>query len=83
MVIICYLLTAFLIAVFGVIILSWFPMQPGTGLYSVWSFLRRITDPVLGPLRSAIPPIRLGAMALDLSPIIVIVGVRLLQGILC
>jgi YggT family protein len=42
-----------------------------------------VTDPVLAPLRRAIPAVRLGSVALDLSPIIVIIGVQVLRGIIC
>jgi YggT family protein len=45
-------------------------------------FLDTITEPVLGPLRRAIPPLGIGAMALDLSPIILIIGVNILLSVL-
>jgi uncharacterized protein YggT (Ycf19 family) len=38
---------------------------------------------VLRPLRNLIPPIRMGAMALDLSPIVVFVILGVLQRALC
>jgi YggT family protein len=82
--IICALANLYLIAIFGRIILSWFPPNPGGGaVNSLRVFLDGITEPVLGPLRRAIPPIALGGMALDLSPILVIIGLRVLTGILC
>jgi YggT family protein len=74
----CYALTLFKFAVLGRIILSWVPMRPGSGLAPVGEFLYRVTEPVLGPLRRAIPPLRMGAMALDLSPIIVFIGIQLI-----
>jgi YggT family protein len=37
---------------------------------------------VLGPLRRAIPPLGIGGMALDLSPLILIIGVNILLGVL-
>lgn len=83
MAIICLLLWLYQIAIFGVIILSWFPTEPGTALETAYSFLRRITDPVLMPIRRAIPDVSLGAMRLDLSPMIVIFGLIILRGILC
>jgi hypothetical protein len=30
-----------------------------------------------------IPPVRMGTMALDLSPIVVFLGISILRGILC
>lgn len=40
-------------------------------------------QPVLRPLRSALPPIRLGAAALDLSPLILIIGLQIVRGFIC
>ena len=37
-----------------------------------------ITEPVLGPLRRLIPPVRMGMAAIDVSPIIVIVVIVLI-----
>jgi YggT family protein len=74
----CLVAYLYLIALFGRIILSWFPIEPGTAIASAYSFLFTITEPVLGPLRRALPPVRLGAMGLDLSPIIVILAFQLL-----
>jgi YggT family protein len=44
--------------------------------------LFRITEPVLGPIRAIIPPVRLGGMALDLSPLIVFIGIEILLAFL-
>jgi YggT family protein len=80
--IICPLLNLYLILLFARIILSWFPVSPGGAMAQIFSFLYTITEPVLGPIRRAIPPIGMGGMGFDLSPIIVIVGVRVLAGVL-
>jgi len=42
-----------------------------------------VTDPVLVPLRRILPPIHLGTMAVDLSPVVAFFGISLLMGILC
>ena len=44
------------------------------GIYSV-------TDPPLRAVRGVIPPLRLGAVMLDLSPMILIIGIFILQRI--
>lgn len=75
--ILCYLLDLFFLAIFGRIILSWFPVSPGGTMAQIFSFLYRVTEPVLGPLRRAIPPV--GGM-FDLSPIVVIIGIQVIQG---
>jgi YggT family protein len=74
----CALAYLYLVAIFGRIILSWFPIESGSALATVYSFLFSITEPVLGPLRRVLPPVRMGMMALDLSPIIVIFVMNLL-----
>jgi YggT family protein len=81
--IVCTLLSVYLLVLLASIVLSWFPMEPGSALASVYGFLWRLTDPVLGPLRRAIPALRIGGFGLDLSPLIVIFGIRILQAFIC
>jgi YggT family protein len=71
--ILCPLLQLYLVALFGRIILSWFPISAGSALASIYGFLYTITEPVLGPVRRVIPPLGGGGMAFDLSPIIVLI----------
>lgn len=82
MAIVCIFLQLYLIAIFVRIVLSWFPLDPNGLMATVAGFLYMITDPLLGPLRRAIPPLRLGSVLLDLSPIIVIVGLSVLMSAL-
>lgn len=63
------------------LILSWFP-NPPDALRPVYAFLYSITEPVLRLVRPLVPPLRMGMMALDLSPIIVFVVLEILYGIL-
>ncbi len=79
---VCLALTLYLIAIIGRILLSWFPLDPNGFMATVAGFLYVITDPVLGPLRRAIPAVRIGNMAIDLSPIIVIIGIQVFQAII-
>ncbi len=58
--------------------MSWVRVESGTPVASIYSVLFNLTEPVLGPLRRTIPPVRLGMAALDLSPLIVIIGIRLI-----
>ena len=80
MFLVCLVLQLYVLALFGRIILSWFPVSPGGAMASIFSLLYTVTEPVLGPLRRAVPAVRLGAMALDLSPMIVLIGVSILRG---
>ena len=73
----CTLLEIYLLAVFGRVILSWFPLQPGGAMAQVFSFLYMITEPVLGPVRRIVPPIGGG---LDISPLIVLLGIQIIAG---
>ena len=82
MAIVCLLIFLFRIVLFATIILSWFPIAPGSTLASVYSVCFRITDPVLGPIRRAIPALRIGGLALDLSPFIVILGLVVLESVI-
>jgi YggT family protein len=68
------LLNAYLFCILGRIILSWFPVSPGSPVATISSVLYSITEPVLGPIRNVMP--QLGMF--DLSPIIVIFGIQLL-----
>jgi YggT family protein len=76
--IVCPLLQLYLVALFGRIILSWFPISPGGAMASIYRFLYTITEPVLGPVRRVIPPIGGGGMAFDLSPIIVLIVLQVI-----
>lgn len=69
--ILCLLSTLYFFAILGRILLSWFPLSPEGVVATLFSFLYTITEPVLGPLRRALPPVAMGGMGLDLSPIIV------------
>lgn len=80
---VCQLLGLYFLVLFARIILSWFPVSPGSGLASVFGILYALTEPVLGPVRRIVPPLMLGGAGFDLSPIIVIVGLRVLQGAIC
>ncbi|MEA2009560.1 MAG: YggT family protein, partial [Actinomycetota bacterium] len=40
--------------------------------------LTKAIEPLMRPIRSVIPPVRIGGAALDLSPLILIIGVNLL-----
>jgi len=80
---VCLLLSAYLIVMFARIILSWFPVEPGSGLASVYGFLYSLTEPVLGPIRRVIPPLGMGGMGLDLSPLVVFFGISILRSAIC
>ncbi len=81
--ILCRLLEAYFLVLIGRVVLSWFPISPGSGLATVYSIVYALTEPVLGPVRRLMPPIGMGGMGLDLSPIIVFLLVAVLERAVC
>ena len=81
--IICLALSVYALAVLAWVILSWVQVSGSHPLSRVTDFLDRIINPVLRPLRRLIPPVRLGGGALDLSPIVLLVGISLLRRFIC
>jgi YggT family protein len=80
--IVCLIIQIYLLVLFIRIIMSWFPPTPGTTYASIYDGFDRVTEPVLGPVRAMLPPLRMGGMGLDLSPIVVfLVGTLLLRAI--
>jgi YggT family protein len=71
----CSLINVYYIVLFAHIILSWFPIQPGTALASIASILYQLTEPVLGPVRRLIPSLGM----IDISPIVVFFGLEIIQ----
>ena len=71
--------------IFGRIIMSWFMVGGGgdnPALNSIYQFVYGVTEPVLAPLRSVIPSIKMGMGYLDLSPIVLLILVRILQQVI-
>jgi len=72
------LLTIFQILLIGYFILSWFPLQSGGFMHQIWTLLDRLFQPILKKLRGVLP--RVGMF--DLSGMVLIIGIIILQGIL-
>jgi YggT family protein len=68
------LINLFLLVLFVQAVLSWFP---GGRTASVQQLCQRVTEPVVGPIRRVLPPVRLGGVGLDLSFLVVFLGGRL------
>jgi YggT family protein len=75
------LLQIYVFVLFGRLILSWFPHPPDWAR-PIYAFLYNVTEPVLRPVRGLVPPLRIGAGALDWSPIIIFVALQILIQIL-
>jgi YggT family protein len=59
-------------------LLSWFPAHPGSTLASINSVLYRLTEPVLAPVRRLLPTMQAGGLGIDLSFIIVFLGLQVI-----
>ena len=75
---ICLVLQLYSFVILARIIMSWVRVTPGTPVASIYSVIFNLTEPVLGPLRRLIPPVRMGMAAIDVSPIIVFAVIILL-----
>ena len=75
-----YILFGFIIAS---ILFSWFPGYPSSSfLQAIYDAVRAVADPILMPIRSRIPPLRLGGFGIDLSPIIALLGIWIARTLL-
>ena len=71
------LLARFIIDWVQVLARSWRPTR-----HRRWRCARRIftiTDPPLRAIRGVIPPIRMGGAMLDLSPMVLLIGIYIVQ----
>ena len=85
--IICLLLTLVWIALITYVILGWVVelgrIAWGHPIRNVYDFLGRGIRPAIRPIRDALPPVRIGGVALDLSIIVLFIGVAILRAIIC
>lgn len=83
----CALLTAVVWVIIAWIVLSYVVNFGRLGwdhpVRRLYDALSRLIEPVMRPIRSVIPPLRIGGAALDLSPVIVILAIGLLRGLIC
>ena len=75
----CSLLSVYYIVLLARVFMSWFPLQPGTAMASIASVIYQLTEPVMGPVRRLIPTIGM----IDISPIVVFIGLSILQSRIC
>ena len=69
---------AYLVVIFIRVILSWFPISPGSAMASIYNVVYSVTEPVLGPIRRVMPGVGVGGMGLDFSPIIVLLLLQII-----
>lgn len=80
--VVCIALQIYWLILIVRIIFSFIPQLPEPVL-PLARGVRAVTDPILVPLRSVLPPIRTGGgLAFDLSPILLFLGIGILRGLL-
>ena len=86
MAIVCTLLRFFLYFMLAWIVLSYVAgygrLPWGHPIRKVYDGMNRVMEPLLSPIRSVLKPVRLGTMALDLSPIVIFAIVSILLRVL-
>ena len=81
--VVCLLLFVYWLVLLVRILSSWFP-PPSSGVgRAIFQVIYDLTEPVLGLVRGLLPAIRMGAMGLDMSPIIVFLVLFALRSALC
>lgn len=76
------LFTVYIVLIFLRILLSWVPRMPeNRALRAVVQFVHDTTDPYLNIFRRVLPPVGIGGMGLDLSPMVGIIVLILGQGV--
>ncbi len=81
--ILCFVIYGFIAALIIRIILDWVQVPASHPVGRARTSLASVTDPVLLPLRRVIPPIRMGAVALDVSVIVLIIGLNIVASLIC
>lgn len=81
--IVCQLIQLYILVVFARILLEWVRVPSEHPVGRLRSVLAIVVDPLLIPLRRIIPPVRLGGAALDLSPLVLLIGLNILLGFIC
>jgi YggT family protein len=76
------LILVYIVLIFIRILMSWIPRMPyNRWLNMVLTFVTDVTDPYLNLFRRFIPPVRIGPGALDLSPMVALIVLLILQSI--
>ncbi len=82
MAVLCVILQAYVFVVLARLVLSWVSIPPEGVLASAYQVVFAVTEPPLSAIRTVVPVVRMGASGLDLSPVILIIGISLLTSFL-
>jgi YggT family protein len=77
------LIDLYILILFAVMILSWFPVHDSrSGLGRAKLILARITEPVLRPIRSVLPRPNFGGVVIDFSVLVAIIILSVINSII-
>lgn len=76
------LIEVYSLAILARLLLSWVPLRSGTFAYRLYSILYDVTEPYLRIFRRYIPFVRFGNAALDLSPVVGLAVLFIVQRLL-
>jgi YggT family protein len=71
----------YLICIIAYIIMSWIPLPYNVWLSRVQRFLYDVVDPYLRLFRRFLPQLSLGGLGLDLSPVVAIFSLYIVQAL--
>lgn len=80
---ICTVLQLFVLVLLAWVVLSWIRVPYDHPIGKVHRALDRLVMPVVLPLRRVIPPLNLGGVSLDISVIVIFIGVNILSRYIC
>jgi YggT family protein len=64
------------------IVMSFLPLPDNNITRPLINFIYDITEPILKPMRNLIPPVMLGGMGLDLSPVLAMLVLNIVKSVL-
>ncbi|HUH07469.1 MAG TPA: YggT family protein [Egibacteraceae bacterium] len=80
--VLCLVIQIYWVILIVRILLSWVPSPPEPVL-PLARGVNALTDPLLRPLRGLLPPVGVGGMGFDLSPILLFIALMILRGVIC
>lgn len=80
--VLCLFFQGYAIIVLAHLIFAWVP-RPPEPLVPIRDVVRTLVDPILQPLRRVIPNVPLGGAQLDVSFIVLLIGISLLSRAFC
>lgn len=83
MIILCLTVLTYLLVLLARVAMGWIEVPSTGGLASFARGIHATTEPPLAVLRSVVPPLRIGAAAVDPSPFLLALALVLLTVMVC